>query len=212
MPYQFTYENPTNFLQGDLICQQCIAQNRQNTKCKKITCFGTPYCWVHLYYKFHLKIKPSTIPGAGNGLFAMDTSKPQDAIIFKKGDEIAPFFGEKLTLEDVKARYGKYLAPYVIMQNKKENVYVDGAFERTAASMINHKAHSRANCRFSVSYKGILLKATKNIRNNDEIFASYGRDYKMNDKNVQFETKKISSTAKRRAEGFKRYAPKITNK
>jgi len=37
-------------------------------RCKKRTC-KSPYCWIHLKYKLGYRIRPSQLPGAGDGLW-----------------------------------------------------------------------------------------------------------------------------------------------
>jgi hypothetical protein len=39
---------------------------------------ATPYCFSHLPEYLHLKVKPSTIPNAGKGLFAFDKTKNEN--------------------------------------------------------------------------------------------------------------------------------------
>jgi len=206
MPWEFEYEGPDVYFVQDLNCKRCIAKNRQGKDCKLITCIGLPYCWVHLYYLHHLRIKQSTIPNAGNGVFAMDGSKPEKDIIFKKGAHITDFYGEILNLADIKARYGKNNAPYGILISGKDGIYEDGAIERGVGSLINHKPHSQANAKLSLSKnKRIKIIATKNIRNNQEIFVDYGKDYKMNEPYIEYSTKKRNETKTIRK--FKRYTP-----
>ena len=77
-------------------------------------------------------------------------------------------------------RYGSYTAPYGIQISKRQNE--DGALHRGIGSLVNHPPHNgRSNARFSVSKQRIVLVATKNIRNNQEIFVNYGRDYRFNE-------------------------------
>ena len=69
-------------------------------------------------------------------------------------------------------------------------MYVDSALKRGVASLANTRNNNN-NARISANTanKTITLKATKPIRNNQEIFVSYGRAYRLNEPNVRFATK-----------------------
>jgi hypothetical protein len=125
----------------------------------------------------HLKIAKSTIPNAGKGLFAANKNVPNDAIIFRKGQTIIDYRGEKIDEDELNERYGSYTAPYAV--KVADNEYTDAACQRGVASNANsnvNTGHSN-NATLSLDRRNrrINLKATKNIRNGMEIFASYGR-------------------------------------
>ena len=63
---------------------ECVTHSSDGVRCKNISVIGDPYCWVHLLWEKHLRIKTSRIQGAGKGYFALDKSCPADAIIFRK--------------------------------------------------------------------------------------------------------------------------------
>ena len=48
--------------------RRCISKTQDGTRCKNRTT-KTNKCWLHLAYRDNLRIKPSTIPNAGLGLF-----------------------------------------------------------------------------------------------------------------------------------------------
>ena len=86
MGYKFQFNvNDEKVFEGDIICQQCIEINKNGKRCKKTTCIGTPFCWIHLQYIKKLKIKPSTIPNGGRGLFVVDKSAG-NKLLFFQGD------------------------------------------------------------------------------------------------------------------------------
>jgi len=119
----------------------------------------------------HVDIRPSTIPGAGLGLFALKE--------FNNGDLVVPYKGEILTKEQMDERYGDGLAPYALQINK--NTYVDSACERGTGSFINTNP-KKNNARFSV-YSGrsgsppaASVRAIRKIPAGAEIFVDYGPD------------------------------------
>lgn len=159
---------------------QCIDINKNGHRCTKHSLIGIPYCWIHLQYNHYLKIKKSTIPNGGLGLFAFN-KKAGDNPIFKKGEKIIQYVGENIDLEELNERYNKYTGPYAIQVNK--NLYIDAALERGVGSLINHKNKSNTNCEFmnSNKKKEIWIRATKNIYHDQELFLNYGRDYKFHE-------------------------------
>ena len=160
----------------------CKAVNKNGTRCKRTTTIGSPYCYTHLLYKKHIKIKPSTIPNAGKGVFAVDPKRAPGTIIFRNGDVIIPYASELITTEDRANRYGPYTAPYAVQLS---NQYArDGACDRGIGSLINHRPQpGQQNVEFAVNNRTreVNIKAIKNIRNGEELFASYGPGYNFND-------------------------------
>ena len=54
-----------------LDCDQCTHIKDNGQQCRNRVCFGIPVCWVHSIQVHGVTIRPSTIPGAGKGLFAV---------------------------------------------------------------------------------------------------------------------------------------------
>lgn len=180
MKFTFYINNNVSF-RCNLECVRCVANNSNNgRRCMLQSCIGTPYCWIHLLSVKHLRIKSSEKQGAGKGLFAMSKEHDDNEVVFRAGDIIIEYDGEKVQNEELDDRYGDYTAPYGL----KHGRYVeDGGCRRGAGTLANHAPRSRANARFSFSTrdKVFRLVATKNIRNNKEIFCFYGRDYQFNE-------------------------------
>ena len=186
MPYKFVFKinNQENF-SCNLTCVQCTEHKANGQQCSKRSCIGTPYCWIHLLGKKKLRIKPSGVPNAGKGLFAM-SKNPNDnnAILFKTGDTIIEYDGEIITQQQLNNRYDsathQYTAPYGL---KVQNRIEDAACRRGVGSIANHGDSRHSNARFSRSNTGqpVKLFATKNIRNGDEILVNYGRSYRFNE-------------------------------
>jgi hypothetical protein len=192
MPYKFTFkENNHQRFECQLLKLQCTHINpTTNQRCKRFQIIGCGLCWAHLQSDRHLKVKSSTIPNAGRGLFAYNKTDNRD-IVFRKGDFIINYDGEKLNELQLNTRYGNSTAPYSI--KVKNNYFEDGACRRSPGSLINHQPNARVNSRYSTNYRLIKIFATKNIRNGDEIFINYQDKYLFNEEGVEHKTKFIRS-------------------
>jgi hypothetical protein len=127
--YQFTFRvNDNTKFQCKVQCERCCVNKPDGSQCKRNSCIGSPYCHTHLLLVRHLKIKPSTLPNSGKGLFAMDPKAKEKAIIFRKGDTIIEYEGELINDTTMTARYGKYTAPYAV--KCKADCNVDCACKR----------------------------------------------------------------------------------
>ena len=201
MPYSFLFY--TNNAQQPLFqcvleSLRCTANTRGGHRCSRQTVIGCGLCWSHLLSENHLRIKQSTLAGAGKGLFALNPRAADNTPIFRPNERIIRYDGELLTRQQVDDRYGVYTAPYAVQLG---NNIVDAAKQRGVGCLANHKPHGRANARFAVGRIGgphIVLIANRAIRNGDEIFVDYGHEYRLND-GSHHETKQVS---RRRAEAI----------
>jgi hypothetical protein len=101
---------------------------------------------------------------------------PND-VVFKTGDIVTAYDGEVVTQQVKNQRYttGDITAPYMIGLGGGK--YEDGACVRGAGTVANHRA--APNAKLSISRAGrARIVALKPIRNNAEVFVSYGRKYK----------------------------------
>ena len=169
---------------------QCIHVNpNTGRRCQRKQYIGFNLCFQHLATDKRLKIKESTIRGAGKGLFAYNGTN-NDEIVFKMGERIIDYNAEIITTEEINKRYGEdNTAPYTVRINK--DLVEDGACQRSSASIANNRPLSYSNTKFYLYNKKIYLKAIKNIRNNQEITIDYGNEYIMNQEGNQHETKYI---------------------
>jgi hypothetical protein len=91
--------------------------------------------------------------------------------------------GEIIDKNELINRYDQFTGPYAA--KLKENSYIDCACDRGVGSTANSKPGSN-NASFSVSFRNnvgsLKVKATKNIKNNSEVFLSYGSGYTYNDR------------------------------
>lgn len=187
---KFTFINhdeETKF-ECNLESKQCLANTKNNTRCKRKCVIGFEYCYSHLLSVKNLRIKPAEF---GKGLFAQKRrGTEENEILFRKGAIIIEYKGELVDQEELFNRYGENTAPYGMRINK--NTMLDAACERGVGSLVNHSAR-KANATFiemrtQGKITGVKIVANKNIRNNVEILVNYGRSYKFN-KNVSFNTK-----------------------
>lgn len=175
---------------------QCTDHTKTGARCKRRTVIGSPFCSTHLGFNHHLTIRPSTIPGAGRGLFAVNLLKKAqpNEVIFKKHARIVVYHGERISEEELIERHGDKTAPYAIGVSNAdveegEREFEDGACVRCVGSIANTRARfDQCNARFSRYQGEARLMATKNIRNGQEIFVWYGHDYNLDEEGVQFGT------------------------
>lgn len=167
-----------------LTSSRCTGHNKNGQQCKRKMIIGFEYCPAHLASEKHLKVKQSTIPNAGKGLFAFDATKGANDIIFRANDKITDYNGVVKTHEQIDQQYGDYTAPYAIRLDREHAV--DAGDKRGVGSLVNHKSYSRTNCKLALKRQngriiGCQVIATKVIRNGQELFAFYGNDYKFED-------------------------------
>jgi len=133
-------------------------------------------CWMHAQRNLGLRVKESSRPNLGKGLFAV---KP-----FVKNETIAMYTGEcPLTKQQIDLRYPGVNADYVMCVNSKN--CVDG--RKTSSSYARYANHSRNpvvrnahlggnSCDSFKVYSTRNIKASKDSP--QEIFVDYGKGYK----------------------------------
>ncbi len=71
-----------------------------------------------------------------------------------------------------------------------KKVFEDASVIRGIGALINHFP-SKANCRLSINRNNrCVIVASKNIRNGDELYLNYGRQYKLHENVVATSTNK----------------------
>lgn len=199
--FKFTNNTPSHKKAYTFSCtlksKRCDAKTRQGQHCKRKLVKGLPYCWYHLKHNSKLVIAPSTIKGAGTGIYACSADEEP---VFKKGTIIIPYYGEALSEKQLNARYGSpddITAPYAVSNGKGK--IIDAACERGAASFSNDARTLRNNAvldsvtltskqaahlntgrfmnKLRAGQKVICIIAKRDIKNGQEIFLDYGDDY-----------------------------------
>ena len=192
MPYQFSYSinNTNHTFRCDIQTVRCqslrVGGNRG--RCNRMCAIGTPFCYSHLLSERHLRIKASGLPNGGKGLFAQVSRNPADnSVVFRNGETIIDYTGENINVATLNARYdldpaNQFTAPYAY-ETVRDTSYIDAACDRGVGSLANHRPMGTANAKFVKTTRNgvttIRLVAKGNIRNNREIFAPYGRTYRL---------------------------------
>jgi len=98
---------------------------------------------------------------AGLGLFAGES--------IKKGEFIIEYVGEVISRKEANKRGGKYLF------ETSDNRVVDGKGRYNKARYINHSC--KPNCEIDIKKGRILVFATRNIKEDEELAYDYGEEY-----------------------------------
>lgn len=170
-----------------LQCNQCTATKKAGGRCKNRVCIGTTVCHVHRK-ELGVKVKKSTLPNAGKGLFATKT--------FNKNSVIGEYSGENVSEAEIGRRYGKSKhdnVPYGLGANNAKGRVLDSACRRSVMSLANSgRSRMQSNAKFSDRIKPngtINVRATKKIKAGAEIKIWYGTDYWRTTKNSRHSTK-----------------------
>jgi uncharacterized protein len=121
-----------------------------------------------------LKVKKSTLPNAGKGLFTLKD--------IKKGEIVCEYKGERIKWADATERNEKNKGGYVFYINKNNCIdaydYKDtfGRYANDAAGVGRIKGF-RNNSTYDIVKNRVYIRATRNIPAGSEIFVSYGQSY-----------------------------------
>lgn len=149
-------------------CKQCQHNTVFGQRCKRRVCKGF-YCWQHSTKTLGLRVKKSTIPDAGFGLF---TTRD-----FKKNHKIGDYSGTRMTKQEVDKKYNG-TAEYVICDRDR---CIDGSDPNS--SFVRYINRSERNKQPNAIYKNmnnnhnISVRTTKRISKGSEIFTRYGRTF-----------------------------------
>jgi hypothetical protein len=153
--------------------------------CNVLVTIGHPYCTKHLVEHYGVKIAPSQIPGAGNGLY---TTKPLLA-----GSYIVPYIGEVISDADFDKRYNSegITAPYTVAED--DGTYIDAAYIRGVGATANTQVsrHGMSLLRLCNSHLvdhpnsiyPVWLQARVDIAPGEEIYVFYGTEYRLKSSN-----------------------------
>lgn len=190
MPYRFLFKyfddnGEEHIFDALLESHQCGYTDRRpdavrgRYKCGRKVIVGFEFCFQHLCKEKHLRIRTSTIPGAGKGLFcqlAVQPSRNRD-VVFRKGDLICEYNGEIISKTVLHERYGHFTAPYTVQKGRN---YIDASISRGVGSLSNHSS-TNYNAILRQDGNKVYLEAVKNIVNNDEIICHYGNSFAFNE-------------------------------
>jgi len=157
-------------------CVQCKALLDNGDRCRNKTCTYPTYCWIHTKAKAGVKIKKSTIPGAGMGLFATKEFRSREKICDYGGKLMSKEMSDKIDsgyavgVSDGKVRdsastqagIGRY-ANTCRTKNKREKDCKGNNAELVESSM-GRRVH-------------LETIDNKRIKKGDEVLVRYGRGY-----------------------------------
>lgn len=161
-----------------LQCGRCNHLKNDGTRCKNRVCFGFPICWIHTIQVYGVRLRDSTLPDVGKGLFA--------ARDIPSNSWICPYRGERIGRGCLNQRYGNDTAPYAVTHRR---AFIDSACSRGIAAMANglfrvdgnSMSVRRHNAIIRVRGNGVWLKSRREIRDGDEIFVWYGDNFILQD-------------------------------
>lgn len=162
-------------------CGKCASHTKETRKrgCRRTTCRGDK-CWQHAIIEDGLRVKQSTLPNVGMGLFAMRD--------FSSGSIICEYIGEYIDTKELERRYGNDVGQYaiVVANDSRENpIYIDAReTNKGYGRFINHVSMSEANAEFvsypkrsGEKYDRVMVEAVRTIKAGEEIFVDYGNEY-----------------------------------
>jgi hypothetical protein len=151
-----------------VVRQRCAAYSKNGRRCKNNTLHGI-YCYSHHRAK-GVRIKTSTIPDAGLGLFATKE--------FHRGENIAPYSGDIIPEDDLDA--GDLYA----LQIKKTppRLFISARRTNTGAGRYaNARRGDQGDNNSQLVYDRVgrvgNVRATTTIRPEQEVTVPYGRGY-----------------------------------
>lgn len=165
---------------------RCCAKKRNGGACSMRVVQAMLCCFQHTSAVFKLRVDKSAL-GGFNGLFVCDKSAAPGAVVFKKGEEVCPYYGEVLTQAQLDARYpGNTTAPYTFHSGGAgtQSKYLDSACFQTLGGKANVASGKKRNNAWFTrtgSASAARIRAKRNLRNGEEVFVSYGNTYKLAD-------------------------------
>ena len=158
-------------------CVKCAGITKSGNECTRQTCKYSKYCWQHTKQISGLKLAPSKIANAGDGLF---TTRE-----FKRGHKITNYGGVEYTLEDWKKLSGSYGAKFRGKILDARSTQSDGLGRWANDCRGDTVGCTKNNATWSTfngnNKKGLppklSLRAKVNIPIGDEVYVSYGKAY-----------------------------------
>lgn len=159
---------------------RCAFQRGDNYRCKRMSTQTLPFCWQHTKIIYHLRPGRTELRGLDGiqfnftGLFACDQKKGANDIVFCANEFICPYVSQPLTTEEQNNRVPQNEFLVYGMANKGKKF--DGACVRGIGSMANTATLAKNNNAVISETAGYpSIKASKDIRNGQEILLHYGQ-------------------------------------
>jgi hypothetical protein len=158
-------------------CDRCHGTKADGARCTRRTCKIGRFCFQHLSKEVNLAVRPSTIAGAGQGLFSTKVvSIPANKR--QSGVPLIQYTGEQLTSAQHDARYGAdERGQYVLRLGP--NRYIDARSTQSSAARYANACDRpgyKKPCNAKFNNAGNLV-AVKKLPKNSEILTRYGSDY-----------------------------------
>eukprot|EP00455_Lapot_gusevi_P011061 TRINITY_DN1507_c0_g1_i2.p1 TRINITY_DN1507_c0_g1~~TRINITY_DN1507_c0_g1_i2.p1 ORF type:complete len:285 (-),score=-4.04 TRINITY_DN1507_c0_g1_i2:129-983(-) len=180
---------PYGYFRSYVQVRRCLAKSgKPKQRCENMTSV-LPYCPLHTRQLLNLEVRASTIPNAGNGLFAYsshfdaDSDQKERPVVFYNGQLIHYFQGEILEYKAYRDRYGaafdasdkKWFTPYAARLpcgKIVDAILVRGimACANDVRDLSKTNVSPGSDCRPSY----LPCYASKTIYHGDELFISYG--------------------------------------
>ena len=170
--------------------RRCRGDTATGHRCRRVCSLSYPFCWQHTKSRQHLAVRESkALQAAGvrgqKGLYAHQPGKDP---VFRRGESIVRYYGERMHDDDLALRYqyegaphGVVMSPYAMELDDEWSV--DAALLRGVAAYANSPVGTglRANARLEVDDMRwpprALLVASRHIYHGQEILTQYGRHY-----------------------------------
>jgi SET domain-containing protein len=155
-----------------LVKAQCKFKGK-NGRCKRMTVLTHPYCARHTREVQGVYVAKSTIKMAGLGLFA--------AKVFKKGETVAEYAGERISTEKYNRRYAKEdYGAYGMSVNR--NLVIDA--RKTSSGIGRYVCDysgsgKKPNVEYLEEKKKIHIVATRKILPGEEFLVDYGDEIRI---------------------------------
>ena len=170
-PPFFSSKGPIASFEGPLQFFHCPVRSPEGLRCPRGSYVHAPFCRFHLRSVLALDVAPSTIKGAGHGLFTLTARS--------KGDHVVDYFGESLSPAEVESRYPRKDVGVYCLQIS-QSIFIDAALFRGVGASANASRHGvKPNARFVVNPRtgSARLEVSRHIQAGGEIFVSYGSEY-----------------------------------
>jgi SET domain-containing protein len=157
-------------------CARCTyVIPKTGIRCKLNACTTGPRCWQHTKIVEGVRVKQSTVPQAGLGLFASRSFTPNQFV--------STYSGEEMTEAQLRQRYEN--TPYgpfgVYTMEVGRDRYVDARNSNSGNARYINDARGTGksnNTRITKSADSTRkIKTTKHVAAGSEFFVNYGREY-----------------------------------